>query len=100
VCFNRAQHERRRDSGVQREIDIAKALRKMNRVPAWTDRKAMRDMYKDAYVRRARGEDVEVDHIVPIRSELVSGLHVPANLQIIDSGWNNLKRNEWWPDMP
>ena len=54
----------------------------------------------EAKLRRKNGEDVHIDHIVPICSDIVSGLHVPWNLEVIDAVANMKKSNNWWPDMP
>ena len=42
----------------------------------------------------------EVDHIVPLVSRLVCGLHCQANLQVIPASKNRRKSNRVWPDMP
>lgn len=42
----------------------------------------------------------EVDHIVPLNSDLVCGLHCEANLQVIPAEHNLAKGNRHWPDMP
>lgn len=71
---------------------------------AWPDHLATdpryRAIYKECERRRARGENVVIDHIVPIMSKLVCGLHVPWNLQIITEKENLAKSNTWWPDHP
>jgi len=70
-------------------------------MPEWlTDEhhKQMRKVYKECARRRANGENVVVDHIVPVCGETVSGLMVPWNLQIITAKENNWKSNWWWPD--
>lgn len=42
----------------------------------------------------------EVDHIVPLRSPLVCGLHCEQNIAVIPKRDNIAKSNKFWPDMP
>jgi hypothetical protein len=45
-------------------------------------------------------ETWEVDHIVPLQSDIVCGLHNEFNLTVITKKANSEKRNYFWPDMP
>lgn len=49
---------------------------------------------------RARGENVELDHIVPVVSDKVCGLNVHWNLEIRSAAVNGKKSNRIWPQMP
>lgn len=54
-------------------------------------------IYDVALAWRKAGEDVHVDHVVPLRGRTVSGLHVWQNLTIIPAIENKKKRNELAP---
>lgn len=69
--------------------------------PDWcADHPGFKAVYDEAKRRRRRGEDVHVDHIVPIISPLVCGLHVPWNLEVIPARANLSKSNHSWPGHP
>ncbi len=44
------------------------------------------------------GRDYHVDHIIPLNNPLVSGLHVPWNLEIVTSEYNLWKSNKLLPE--
>lgn len=73
---------------------------KTRSTPPWVDLTKVKAVYAQAALMRKCGEDVHVDHIVPIRSALVCGLHVHWNLRIVGSVENMKKGNREWPNMP
>ena len=74
--------------------------RVLQATPPWADLAKVKELYKKRTELRALGFDFDVDHVVPLNSPLVCGLHVPANLQLLDKSLNYSKGNRHWPDMP
>lgn len=63
------------------------------RLPKWVKLEDFIEIYSEA----ERGVDLVVDHVLPLRGELVSGLHVPENLQIMTRTENLEKGNRYEP---
>ena len=68
---------------------------KLQATPAWADHAEIARIYAAAAFI-----GYQVDHIVPLRSKLVSGLHCEANLQLLSAEENLAKSNRHWPEMP
>lgn len=70
---------------------------KVNATPGWltqADRREIASIYeRAALLTAATGERHEVDHVVPLRSSVVCGLHVPWNLEVIKAYKNRAKSN-------
>ena len=87
------------------EVELARYAKrrasKRNAAPAWANKEAIEAIYAKAkQFSELTGEAFHVDHIVPLISDLVCGLHCEGNLQILP-GFDNLsKGNKTWPDMP
>jgi hypothetical protein len=74
---------------------------KLQATPAWANEFFIEEAYELAQLRtKATGFQWHVDHIVPLRSKFVCGLHVESNLQVIPAVENCIKSNKYWPDMP
>ena len=71
----------------------------LQRTPKWANKKAIEAFYTEAQnLTEATGIQHNVDHVIPLRGELVSGLHVENNLQVIKATENFSKSNKFKPD--
>jgi organic radical activating enzyme len=70
---------------------------KLQRTPSWlseNDFNKIKKMYDIAKKRsEIEGIKYHVDHIIPLKGKIVSGLHVPSNLQVITWRENITKNN-------
>jgi hypothetical protein len=70
--------------------------KKLQRTPSWADHDKIRQFYILAKeLTEQTGVEHEVDHIYPLQGELVSGLHVETNLQILTKTANRAKGNRF-----
>ena len=69
------------------------------RTPAWLteiDYERIQNQYKLASIlTKLHGEPWHIDHIIPLQGKLVSGLHVPSNLQVLRGSENCSKQNQF-----
>ena len=74
---------------------------KMRAIPQWANKFFIDEIYVLSALRtKVMGFQWHVDHIVPLQSKIVCGLHTEANLRVIPWIENVKKHNRYWPDMP
>lgn len=102
--FERSYRKWRRILGLDLETDRAQQARRraahVKATPQWSNLQAIRDMYVTCRLFSTPENPLQMDHIVPLLSDLVCGLHVPCNLQVLPAKLNQRKGNRYWPDMP
>ena len=90
---------RQENKGTIRALNAARKRVVKLRTPAWLSTDELwlvKEVYKLAAHRTELfGFQWDVDHIVPLQGTIVSGLHVPWNLQVIPSRDNICKKNKF-----
>ncbi len=81
-------------------LSVAKVQRrnaaKIKATPAWADNSRINRIYYIAQrVTAVTGIEHHVDHVIPLRGKLVSGLHVPENLMVVAYDYNCSKANKY-----
>jgi hypothetical protein len=75
-----------------------KKAKKLRALPAWADKKAIKEFYRAAAIKtKETGIKHHVDHVFPLKSQFLCGLHVETNLQVITAEENLKKLNRYWP---
>jgi hypothetical protein len=68
--------------------------------PSWADKAKIESIYEEAAVLNKLNPEIkyEVDHIIPLKNNLVCGLHTHDNLQILLATDNRAKKNLFFID--
>lgn len=103
VVRARVKRWRKENPGKARALRRMREAQKINACPPWARkgsvRKQMQAHYLHAeWLEKTTGISFHVDHIVPMQSDFVCGLHVPANLIAMSAEDNTSKNAYWWPE--
>lgn len=99
-AINTSKWRRANADKVAAKAALRRALR-VKATPVWADDFVIEEAYALARLRtKTTGVAHHVDHIVPLISRLVCGLHCEFNLQVIPGIENITKNNRYWPGMP
>lgn len=67
---------------------------KLKATPSWADQSKIQEFYTEAHrLTKETGIKYTVDHQIPLNSDIVCGLHVEHNLQLLTLSENSAKGN-------
>jgi len=96
VKIAKKEYAQRKKDVINAAVARRKAA-KLKRTPKWLtkfDKLKIQCVYSiAAMLTRVNNEPWHVDHIIPLQGDLVSGLHVPSNLQVM-RGVENVRKNK------
>jgi 5-methylcytosine-specific restriction endonuclease McrA len=91
---------RRENSGAVNAASAKRRVAKASQTPSWANDQLIAAYYKEAKrLEELTGIKFHVDHIIPLQGELVSGLHVETNLQLLPAHENHRKSNSFDPEL-
>ena len=87
---------RQNNKATNQQYNANRRALQMKAMPWWVDKKEIVKVYEECTkITKETGIKHNVDHIIPLNNKLVSGLHVPWNLQILTSTQNQNKNNKF-----
>lgn len=99
----RVKRWRKANPGKERAKNRMREVQKLNACPPWARKGEARKLIQQFYLHAQWLEDAtglafHVDHTVPLKNDFVCGLHVPANLMVLEASQNISKSAYWWPE--
>jgi hypothetical protein len=89
---------RAENQGILRLYNVKRRNQILKATPIWADLSEIRKIYQQAAdLQQSTGIKYHVDHIIPLQGDLVCGLHVHTNLQII-TRLENLAKGKQFKD--
>ena len=86
---------RQANKGAYTAYTTAYRARKLQATPSWADMNVVKLIYLEA-----QSKNLHVDHIIPLNSSIVCGLHCEDNLQLLTPFDNRVKSNKHTPQYP
>jgi len=92
---------RRANRGIRNAEKAKRRAAKKQATPFWADQAAIKNIYviaakaNEGFSALGINEQLQVDHIVPLQNDVVCGLHVPNNLQLLTALENASKNNKF-----
>lgn len=108
---NQYQKTKERENALAREwkknnpeaafgLNMKRAAAKLQAIPFWVDFNKIKSIYVEAKrITADTGIPHNVDHIMPLQSKFVCGLHIETNLRVITKSENHSKKNKFLPDL-
>jgi hypothetical protein len=102
VARKRVKRWRKNNPGKERAKKRTRDAQAINACPPWAKTKEMKERLLAHYLHaewleKVTGSSFHVDHIIPLQSDFVCGLHVPENLMVLSAEDNMRKNGYWWP---
>ena len=89
---------RRTNAAAFRAYGAKRRAAKLRSVPKWANLDEIQSFYKEARSRSLKSNvKYCVDHIIPLQHDLVCGLHIEYNLQVLTQSQNSQKSNNFVP---